>query len=377
MSHAKLSASGSHRWMACAGSVEAEAGIVEQSSPYAQEGTVAHAIAEMALRGGHRAEAYVGKTIDDVTVDWEMADAVQAYVDYVNELRGTTFVERRVSFDTWVPGGFGTADAVVIGEKLISVVDLKFGKGVRVDAENNSQAMLYALGVINDLGPILDGDELIHMAIVQPRINHLSEWTITQEELRAWAEDTVKPAAALALTDNAPRTPGEKQCRFCKAQASCPALAQHIISVATDGFDEITPETVVNPAEISMERLGTLLGSLELIRSWCNAVEDRAKALMLEEHVEIPGFKVVAGRGSREWTDEAAAEKALKRKLGAKNIYSKKLLSPAQAEKLLGKHDKIITTYVNKRDGAPTVAPLSDKRPALNIDHAADFDEVA
>lgn len=372
--------------MSCPGSVALEAGYPEKSSIYADYGTRAHSLAEQCLRAGNRAEVYIDQLVDGVQADWEMVDAVQIYVDYINAIPGATrFIERRVDFSRFVPGGFGTADGIVIEDtepRTIHICDLKMGKGVQVFAEENSQLMLYAVGALDELDPIFEwtGKEVVKLHIIQPRINHTSTWEIPAWDLAAWANNVVKPAAERALADDAALVPSEKACRFCRASADCPALGTLVTTTAMEGFDSVAPvavETALEPAIGDLDRLGYLLSKIDLVRAWCNAIEDRAKELMLEQHVEIPGWKVVEGRGSRDWNDEAAAEKALKRALGAKEVYVSKLISPAQAEKKLGKDHYIIGKYVSKKSGSPTVAPEGDKRAAINHNHAADFETVA
>lgn len=392
--HAKLSASGAHRWIPCPGSIDAADGVSGTGSSYADEGSVAHNLAEDALTTGKPAASFIGTVYPEYPtfeVTWDMAEAVQEYVDYVNQIAaendgGMRMIERMVNFDRWVPGGFGTADAIIVGTKRVHIIDLKFGQGVRVDADDNPQAMLYGLGVLSELDAVLDGTEEFVLTIVQPRLNHISEWIINYEDLLAWGDMVVKPAALAALDPNSPRVPGDKQCRFCNARATCRALAEFVVNDACAGFESVEDNVIplddfadylTPPAELSLAEIGQILNQASLFKAWIGAIEDHAKYQM-EQGFDVPGWKMVAGRGSRDWSDVDAAERAIRRKLGANAAYKPRvLISPAQAEKLLGKNDYVIKTYVEKKEGAPTVAPVSDKRQAIIVDHSADFDNVA
>ena len=420
--HAVLSASGSHRWLNCPGSRKAEEGFTSESSVFAREGTAAHHLGETCLKKGNDAYDYVGEyiyagdkdedntilfqadidsdryvlgeTLFEITADF--ADYVQMYVDLVrgtaSSENGSTTVEVKVDFSRWVPGGFGTVDALVIAANKIFVIDLKFGKGVKVEAVENSQLMLYALGAISDLEDLLTGDETVTTMICQPRLDWIDSYETKVSDLLEWADTVVKPAAELAMTDDAPLMPGESQCRFCAANAVCPALIEKTEETASFGFEiegePPAPETVdklrVNNSrsftDFDNAELAKLLEESRLMQVWLNAalkqigaLEDHAKTRM-EEGETIPGWKMVAGRGSRTWADETAAEKALRRKLGAKAAYAPtKILSPAQAEKKLGKNSHIIQKYVAYNSGSPTIAPESDKRSAIVVDHSEGF----
>ena len=233
-SHAKFSASGSAKWFLCAGSIEAERGLPNKSSIYADEGTAAHELGEICLTMGDRASEWVGKQLIDnnaVTVTQEMADYVQVYVDYVKSKKGMVLVEQFVDFSHVAPQGFGTCDSLVMDNDTLHVIDLKYGKGVRVDAENNTQALLYAIGAIDSHSWV--AFKTIVITIVQPRLDHISEWVIGIDELNAWAE-RLKQAAERASLPDAPRTPGKKQCQWCRAKATCPAA-----NISAKDFDNI------------------------------------------------------------------------------------------------------------------------------------------
>lgn len=356
--HATLGASNAHRWLVCAGSVEAERDIPNTTSPFAAEGTEAHELAELALRHGDAAL--------DTYANSEMAEFVRVYTDYVrqNAVQADVFeIEQRVSYADWIEGGFGTADAVIIKGGVLHVCDLKYGMGVRVDAEENPQGMLYALGAYAENSYLGD----IHTAkisIVQPRLDHISEWEISIPKLLQWAEWAKQRAEATAEPD-APRTAGEKQCRFCRAKASCQALLDATQAALMSDFDDLDNMPKANT--LTEEQMRKALDAKPLIESWLSAIEKIAKS-RLEEGEGFVGYKLVEGRSNRRWINDETASEELLNLLGEDDAYTKKLVSPAQAEKLLGKKRvSEIADLVVKSSGAPTLAPETDKRPAINL----------
>ena len=370
--HAKLSASGSARWLGCPGSVKAEQGATERPSVFASEGTAAHELGERVLSDGGTCFDWVGRALlenNTVTVTDEMASAVQLYVDYVRNVKGELLVETRVDFSDWVSEGFGTCDAMILSGDTLHIVDLKYGKGVRVDAEENTQAVLYALGALSDFGMIYNINR-VTVAICQPRLDHISEWSLSRDELMRWGE-RIKQGADLALSENAPRIPSEKACQWCKAKAQCPALAKLTEETILSGFDSVDSP---NPDTLSDAQLRAALDSKKLILAWFESVEDLIKS-RLDAGLPFAGFKLVAGRSLRVWRDEKSAEIALVEALGD-DAHTTKLISVAQAEKALGKAGAaMLEGLIVKPEGAPTIAPESDKRPAINIS-AKDFDCV-
>jgi len=386
--HARLSASGSHRWLTCPGSISLEESYPEDVvSEYAEYGTAGHQLAQICLEKDRPATLFEGQVFNEsknfpkgFTVDAEMADAVQTYLDYCNSLgEGETHIEKRVDFSDYVEEGFGTADFIKIKDTKIHVVDLKMGKGVKVNANNNTQGMLYALGVVWD-SQLADND-LVHIAIVQPRLDHISEWSITVNELLTWARDEVKPKAKQAWNGEPVFNPGESQCRFCKAKPTCKALAEHSLQTAMDTFTDIpTEEDLKEVHTLTHEEIGALLPRVNTLVNWAKSLEAHAFN-ELDKGEKIPGYKLVMGRsGNRKWTDEADIEEKLTR-MGIRKteMFSKKILTPAQMCKVLKAKDLSLTqieTYWNSPEGKPTIAVESDSRDALWPSTTSGFTEI-
>jgi hypothetical protein len=381
--HARLSPSAAHRWLRCPGSVALEATLPDSSSEYAEEGTKAHGVAAQVLNGTD--------WLQITGVDQEMIDSVGRYTDYVRTIAGDLplVIEQRVDFSDaiGVPDSFGTADCIILGPDYIHVIDLKYGKGVRVDAEHNEQLMLYALGALNDYG-MLGNYKTVRLSIVMPRLDHISEWELTLDELEAFrsgvvvqAEDALQQFSR--MENELSLVPGEKQCRFCKAKAICPALAQHVDETVRDGFDTIEDSTQ-NRVEALGGDLARYLDNVDLIEAWCKAVREESYR-RLAEGQEIPGYKLVAGKkGARKWADDEEVEKTLKSmRLRDDQMYDFKLISPTTAEKLAKKGDigpkqwPKLKGLITQPDGKPHVAPADDPRPAITIAASADeFEEV-
>lgn len=408
--HAKYSPSSAHRWMVCPGSMALETlapRAEEKPSEYAAEGTAAHELAAWVLTKDAPAAAYIGRQIQadgfTFTVGREMADNVQAYADRVRDYAedGELLVEQRMEFSEYVdhPEQFGTSDAVVLTSDglEIQVHDLKYGRGVKVDAQGNQQAMLYALGALAEFGMV--GDFLrVRVVIHQPRLNHVSEADYTIQELLEFAEkakqgverceDAILYLEGIGNLRADYFNPGEDQCRFCPAKATCPALRKEVLAAVSDDFiDETQP--LAPQLEPALERtmdnrlLGNLLGAVDLIEGFCKAIRAAAEVELLAGR-EVPGWKLVEGRrGSRRWGSEQEAEDMLKSmRLKVEDMYDLKLISPTTAEKLhkagaIGPRQwPRLQELITQAEGKPSVAPADDKRPALVMTAVEDdFDD--
>ena len=381
--HAKLSASGSHRWLACPASVMAEQGLPESTSKFAHEGTAAHELAETVLKADDNCAPWIGVTLPETqwTVDREMADYVQEYVEFVRyHSHGDAFAsyEMRVHFDDWVPGGFGTCDALIIDGDTMHVIDLKYGKGIPVSPVENSQGMLYALGAYADMSKIITIQRVM-ITIVQPRIYEddrtTQTWTIDVADLLKWGE-WAKQRAEACLEPGAEFVPGDKQCQWCKAKPTCKALATLTEQTIMADFEDISsPDALTPVTRLTDAQIAKVLRAKALIASWLDAVEDRVVE-RLNDGEKFPGYKLVASKANRRWSDEAQAGAALFEMIGDA-AYTQKLLSPTQAEKALGKtRAQEIASLVVKPQGSPTLALESDPRPSVGGISADDF-EVA
>lgn len=402
MSHARLSPSAAHRWIPCPGSVAMEEalGRASSGSEFAREGTAAHELAQRVLADTpaiHINNACLdfinSKTSSGWVITADMARDTQVYVDRIWDYAEghTLLVEQRVDFSevVGVPNSFGTADAIIItadGEEL-QIHDLKFGRGVQVFAEHNEQLMIYALGALMQYGLTYDFKR-VRLVIHQPRLQHLSEWDCTIEELVAFSV-TLKEQAqkAIGYADNGPLVelnPGEKQCRWCKASATCPALAKEVSRTVGAEFDElirIGDSKSLVPPGFDTEALATKMNAIDLIESWCKAVRAEVERVLFDGG-QVPGYKLVQGRqGNRDWINEQDVEAAFKAmRLKLDEMYDFKLISPTSAEKLLKdtpRRWKKVQSLVTRSPGKPSVAPVSDKRQPLSVvPKADDFNSI-
>ena len=425
--HSKFSPSAAHRWLNCPASMWLEQDLPDVgNSAHAELGTAAHFLAAECLMHEQNADevlncwigiqAHVAYWLDpDVDanpkryrVDLEMATNTQAYLDAVrSQAEGNQLlVEQRVDFSefTGQPNSFGTADAIVLTPTEIQVHDLKYGQGVRVSADNNEQLKLYALGAIQEYSLLGDFSQ-VRMLIHQPRLGAVSEEVMQLDELLAWGE-AVKRAVVGIVGLNAGLDSGEigldelsnhakpsiKACHWCKAKASCIAAErQHLQSIIGE-FDDVKQIELVPAIEAAIAdvpnadnaRLSRLYAASTLIRNWLDAVDEAVYSKMLAGE-NIPDFKLVAGRkGARKWADDAQAEAMLKSmRLKVDEMYDLKLISPTTAEKLkksevIGPRQwaKVEALFVQSA-AKPAVVPVSDKRPALDVNPINDFDNIA
>lgn len=368
--HALLSASSAARWLACPPSAVAAETYPEQDTEYTREGTTAHEVAEGVASGNINPARWrdhwdEGVTLDGVTP--EMIDCAEAYRDYIQEqIKGpdaVVLLEQRVDFSPWVPEGFGTADVIIIQGNTMDVIDYKYGKGVAVSAENNPQEKLYGLGALNDYGFAYDIQN-VRLHIFQPRLNNISVYELTADELQAWGQK-IKPTAANAAKGKGKYNPGE-HCRFCPHAGRCRTLTKTCTEyVETHGMKASVE--VLAPWEVA-----EVLRLEPLVSLWLKRVKDQALATMLSGG-EVPGYKVVAGRGSRTWADDLEVAGLLDGAGYSREDYTKtEMLSVAAMEKALGKKKvaELLAGQILTHSGAPTVAPETDKRP--KYDQAAE-----
>ena len=396
MAHAKLSPSGAHRWMACPGSVNLEAPFPDTSSVYAAEGTVAHDVAAQCLIDNRDPASFIGDVMEvdgfTFTVDKAMADYVADYVKLVRELAEgkTLYAESKVPIGhlTGEEGATGTSDAVIIdvAERNLSIVDLKYGMGVTVEATENPQLMMYALGALEMYNILCDFDT-VSMYIHMPRLNYVAECHISTEDLLKFADDVrtaagyVRLAESLDMTtdDGMVRglfTPGEKQCRFCKAKSTCPALRAEVTEIVGGSatLDEFLPE--VPSMETGDNYLSMAMAKVGLVEDWCKGVRAEVERRLLAGQT-VDGFKLVEGRrGNRKWSNEAEVEALLKSfRMRQDEMYDMSLISPTKAEKMFKSNPKRwekVEALTSRSDGKPSVAFASDKRSEMAVSTVAD-----
>lgn len=384
MQHALLSASSSHRWLRCPPSVRLAEQFPAKSSVYAEAGRVAHSIAELKARkyflepmSTRTYNARMKKLQADEHYDKVMEASTDDYLSFLKEtsmsFKQSPFVtlETRVDYSEYAPEGFGTADCIMIGEGRICVIDYKNGAGVPVEAENNSQMMLYGLGALKVYAPIYgDSIKSVLLAIVQPNAGGVKTWETTVEHLRTWGREVVQPAAELAAAGEGDFAAGD-WCRFCPAKAQCSARARQMLNLepmlgavpAAEGSERNNGVPLLTDSEI-----GDVLTRGRAVAAWVKDLEEYALSASLAGR-EIAGFKAVEGRGTREWTDLDTAFKTLKeRGIAEALLYEQKPVTVAGLEKALGKKTfaDAAMDLVIKKPGKPALAPVTDKRPAYN-----------
>lgn len=377
--HALLSASGAHRWLHCTGSPLLEKDFPDSTSVYAQEGTLAHELCELKLMAytgeitKRKLTSMKNKLMKSELWQPEMEGTSEAYLDYVKDItmsyvvKPVILTEKKVNFSRYVPEGFGTADCLILAGDTLHVVDYKHGKGVVVDADHNPQMMLYALGAMSELS-LLYRFKFVHMTIVQPRVNNISEFTMTAEELIEWGEKVVKPKAEAAMSGKGEFEAGD-WCRFCRAKRQCKTRYESNDSL----YAELSAQH--DPRLITLTELGEYLKRGRDMSAWLEDMKEYALSESLAG-AEVPGWKAVEGRGSRAFTDtDEAVDTLIKNGIDESVLYERRVLTLAQMEKAVGKKafGELVGDLVVKNPGKPTLVEESDKRPRItNQPTAAD-----
>lgn len=366
--HAYLSASASHRWLACPPSAKLCANILDQASEYAQQGTDCHELC------AYLVEKALGRDVIDPTenltyYDAEMQNCAEEYRNYVLEQIEAAkefckdpqvMIEQRLDFSRWVENGFGTGDCVIVADEVLQIIDYKHGLGILVSAGDdeyggNSQMMCYALGALEVFGDIYDINQ-IKMTIFQPRRNNISTYTISKEDLLKWADEVLAPTAQLAYVGKGEFNAGD-HCTFCKVKATCRKRAEYNLELAKYDFEM--------PATLDDTEIAAILEKVDEMISWGNDIKDYALQ-QAQSGVHFEGWKIVEGRSNRKYTDENAVADTVKD--AGFDPYEKKLLGITSMSTLLGKKkfEELLGGLIYKPPGKPTLVPESDKRPAMN-----------
>lgn len=378
--HALLSASSAKRWMSCTPSARFEEQFPDSSSSYADEGTAAHDLANWILSPAE-VNLNLPNPRESKHYNQEMEEAVNLYVDLVlekfSEARrrskdAVLLIEQRLDYSAWAPEGFGTGDAIIIADGILEVIDLKYGKGVPVHAEENHQLRLYGLGAYHTYDCLYDLD-LIRMTIVQPRLDHITTEELTAWNLVDWADREVTFKAKLAWEGQGEWVPGD-HCRFCRGKAVCAARADANMTLITRY--EYSKANTLGPHDIS-----GILGCLDELISWAGDVKGYALEQAEQQGVRWPGWKLVEGRSNRKYADQAQTIETL-RAAGYEEplLYKpREILGLTEMEKLVGKKrlPELLGDLIIKPAGKPVLVPDTDKRPELQSQSsaAADFAE--
>lgn len=374
--HARLSASGAHRWMACTPSVALEERFPDKGSEYAAEGTLAHSMAELIIRYNNGEitkktfSTRMNKIRKDELYSKEMEDYIVEYTQTVweifNEVKAECpdaqlLPEQRLDFSEYVPDGFGTGDVVIIADDMVQVIDLKYGKGVGVSAVGNPQLRLYGIGAYLEHSMLYD-IQRVKETIIQPRLENVSTEELTVEELMEWADTEVRPKAELAIAGEGEFVPGD-HCRFCKAKAVCRARTDENLALMKMDFRD--------PDILEEWEIGEVLQRAEELNDWAKDVKDYAFDQALNHGVKFEGWKLVEGRSNRKYLDEDKVQEVLiKAGYPKEDITETKILGITAMEKEIGKKafGEILSELVVKPEGKPVLVSETDKRPELNKD---------
>lgn len=390
--HALLSASGAHKWLECTPSVRLEENFENKTSSYAEEGTLAHAIAELKARyyflepmTKRKFNSEMKKLQQKEFYNNEMQSHTDSYIDYLKEIalkspiKPTVVVEMKVDYSKYAKEGFGTADCIMIMKDELHIIDFKYGKGVEVSAEENPQLKLYALGALEKY-KIIYPITKIYLHIVQPRINNYSQYELERIALERWGQDVVIPSANKAYLGIGEFIPGE-YCRFCKAKGCCSVRAEKNLKAIEDfkpiDYNSKTKKDTVSKVAkgiLTNEEIGLILTQVKDVDKWIKDLKEFALDSILKGY-ELTGWKAVEGKSDRKIIDIDKAFEILKDYgIDEALLYEKKPLSITNLEKLLTKKtfNELIGDYVEKPKGAPTLAPISDKRECYKLSSAKD-----
>lgn len=371
--HALLGPSSSKRWINCTPSARLTETYEDSESVFAAEGTDAHALCEYKLRKALGVESEPMPELQ--FYDKEMEESANAYVSYIMELveeakknckDPIVLIEQYLNFEKYVPEAFGTGDCLVAGDKTLYVVDFKYGRGVLVDAKENTQMMLYALGALELFDCIYDIDK-VHMTIYQPRLSNISTYEISKEELYKWANDVLIPKAQMAYKGEGEYHCGE-WCQFCKAKTTCRERANFNLALATGDF--------AKPPLLTDEEVENVLERIDTLVTWATDIKDYAFNEALKGK-KWKGWKLVAGRSNRKYADETAVATAVQA-IGI-DPFEKKLLTITELQKKMGKakFEEIVGKYIIKPEGKPTLVVETDKRPEITVNSAEnDFKNI-
>jgi len=395
--HSEYSPSGSKRWIECPASIQAirKVQIEESSNFYAEEGTAAHALGEHCMKNGVHAKSQVGQTFGKFTVDDYMAKQVQKYIDFVEDnvlFSSVVWIENKISLEFVEPSCFGTADAIVINEDSIHIIDLKYGRGILVEPEENYQLMMYASAVIFHLrrhGVQLPSDFQVKLSICQPRISHPDgpnrTWTTTVDRLREFVR-IARSAVKEAEGPNPSYGPSEDNCRWCPVGATCKARANYMMELTKLEFSDFMlpkrefEEKVCGNDSLTIDEMAKIYKNSKAIIDWLNSI---AEHLVREAKsgIKIPGSKLVYGRSYRKWKDEKEVLLKLQ-EIGVPEdrLFQKKFKSPAQMEKTLENEQfEALAELIVKPNGKLSLVDESDPRREIdrNEDAKSDFADLA
>lgn len=384
--HAVLSPSGASRWLNCTPSARLEQEFPDRKSQAASEGTLAHQLGELLIREklGLLSKIEYQRAYKDIAAnelfDNAMLEHADDYATFVMERYAEAqthtkdarlFLEQQLDLTEFVPEGFGTGDSIIVADHVLDITDLKYGKGVPVFAEKNKQMMLYALGALFLFEHLYD-IHTVRMTIYQPRLDTISTWEISVNELKQWAEDELKPKAALAFEGKGEFLPGA-HCGFCKAKAVCRAHADMNLEMAQHEFK--------NPELLTDAEIAKIMDRASMFKNWIGAVEEHALHQAVHNGKRWPGYKLVEGRSNRKYADEAqVASKLLNSGIAEDIIYTKKLIGITALQSEVGKKafDELTKGLIIKPAGKPTLVPDTDKRPEYNsvASAQADFETI-